>query len=93
VPIFIHPSVKPHGFNALEGPYDLFRSIGREFDLSLATLRLLCRGVLEEFPDLTFIVAHFGGGYSTIKERMDRYIRTMGASFWYKKPLISEPYL
>jgi len=93
VPIFVHPSLKPPGFAALEGQYDLFRSIGREFDLCLATLRLCVGGVLEEFPDLTFIIAHFGGGYSTIKERMDRYIRTMGASFWYKKPLISEPYL
>jgi predicted TIM-barrel fold metal-dependent hydrolase len=93
VPIFVHPSLKPPGFDALEGPYDLFRSIGREFDLCLATLRLCVGGVLEEFPDLKFVIAHFGGGYSTIKERMDRYIRTMGASFWYQKPLISEPYL
>ncbi len=92
VPIFVHPSVKPHGFDALIAPYDLFRSIGREFDLMLATLRLCVGGVLDEFPDLKFIIAHFGGGYSIVKERMDRYVRTMGANFWYKKPLIREPY-
>ncbi len=93
VPIFIHPSEKPPGFDALKGPYDLSRTIGREFDLALVTFRLCAGGVLEEFPDLKIVVAHFGGGYSSIKERMDRYIRVMGAKFWNDKPLIHEPYL
>ncbi len=92
VPIFIHPSEKPPGFEALKGPYDLSRTMGREFDLALATFRLCAGGVLEEFPDLKFVVAHFGGGYSSIKERMDRYIRVMGAKFWNGKPTIKEPY-
>ncbi len=93
VPIFVHPSGKPPGFEALKGPYDLSRTMGREFDLALATFRLCAGGVLEEFPELKIIVAHFGGGFSSIKERMDRYIRVMGARFWNAKPLISEPYL
>jgi predicted TIM-barrel fold metal-dependent hydrolase len=73
VPIFIHPSGKPPGFEALKAPYDLSRTMGREFDLALATFRLCAGGVLEEFPDLKFVIAHFGGGFSSIKERMDRY--------------------
>ncbi len=93
VPLFIHPSEKPPGFEALKGPYDLSRTMGREFDLALATFRLCAGGVLEEFPDLKIIVAHFGGGFSSIKERMDRFIRVNGAKFWNDKPLISEPYL
>ena len=92
VPIFIHPSEKPPGFDALKGPYDLSRTMGREFDLALATFRLCAGGVLEQFPDLKFVIAHFGGGYSSIKERMDRYIRVMGAKFWNDKPTIQEPY-
>jgi aminocarboxymuconate-semialdehyde decarboxylase len=92
VPLFIHPSELPPGFEALKGPYDLSRTMGREFDLALATFRLCAGGILEEFPDLKIAVAHFGGGYSSIKERMDRYIRVMGAKFWNGKPLISEPY-
>jgi predicted TIM-barrel fold metal-dependent hydrolase len=92
VPIFIHPSIKVLGFDACKAPYDLFRTIGREFDLALATLRLCVGGVLEEFQDLKIVVAHFGGGCSSIKERMDRYIRYMGPKFWTGKPLISEPY-
>jgi len=38
-------------------------------------------------------MAHFGGGISSVKERMDRYIDFMGADFWAGKPLISPPYL
>ena len=93
VPIFVHPSIKLEGFDACKAPYDLFRTIAREFDLSLATFRFCAGGVLEEFPDLNVIMAHFGGGFSAVKERMDRYIRFMGADFWNGKPLISEPYL
>jgi len=92
IPIFVHPSVKMIGFDALKAPYDLFRTMGREFDLSLATFRLCAGGVLNDFPDLKFIVAHFGGGFSSIKERMDRYIRVMGAGFWNGEPLVKEPY-
>jgi len=93
VPVFIHPSIKLEGFEACKAPYDLFRTIGREFDLALATIRLCAGGVLEEFPDLKVIMAHFGGGFSAVKERMDRYIHFLGAGFWNGKPLISEPYL
>ena len=93
VPVFVHPSIKLQGFDACAAPYDLFRTIGREFDLELATIRLCAGGVLEDFPDLKVIVAHFGGGFSSIKERMDRYIDFLGEKFWGGKPLISAPYL
>lgn len=93
VPVFVHPSIKIPGFDACTAPYDLFRTMGREFDLALATIRMCAGGVLEEFPDLKVIMAHFGGGFSSIKERMDRYINFLGAKFWTGKPLISEPYL
>jgi predicted TIM-barrel fold metal-dependent hydrolase len=93
VPIFVHPSIKVPGFEALKAPYDFFRTIGREFDLVTATFRLCAGGVLEEFPDLKFVIAHFGGGCSSTKERLDRYIIFMGADFWVGKPLISPPHL
>ena len=59
----------------------------------MAATRICLGGVLEEFPDLTFIMAHFGGGISSVKERLDRYIGYWGAKFWNDKPLIREPYL
>jgi aminocarboxymuconate-semialdehyde decarboxylase len=92
VPIFVHVSLAPEGFDACNAPYDLNRTIVREFDLALATSRICLGGVLEEFPDLKFIIAHFGGGISSIKERLDRYVKYWGAKFWGGKPLISEPY-
>ena len=93
VPVFVHPSIKLQGFDACRAPYDLFRTIAREFDMALATIRLCVGGVLEEFPELKVIVAHFGGGFSSLKERMDRYVDFLGEKFWTGKPLISAPYL
>jgi predicted TIM-barrel fold metal-dependent hydrolase len=93
VPIFVHPSPKAPGFEGLQAPYESYGTIGREFDLALATLRVCVGGVLEEFPDLKFIIAHFGGGFSSVKERVDRHIKVDGARFWEGKPLISAPYL
>lgn len=90
--IFVHPSLAVPGFDACKAPYELNRTIAREFDLALATIRLCLGGVLEEFPNLKFIIAHFGGGISSIKERMDRYVQYLGEKFWSGKPLISAPY-
>jgi len=93
IPIFVHVSMVADGFDACNAPYDLNRTIVREFDLALATTRVCVGGVLEDFPDLKFIIAHFGGGISSIKERLDRYIGYWGAKFWQGEPLISAPYL
>ena len=93
VPIFVHVSLAAPGFDACNAPYDLNRTIVREFDLALAAARICLGGVLEDFPQLKFIIAHFGGGISSIKERLDRYIGYWGARFWNDKPLIREPYL
>ena len=92
IPIYVHVSTAPKGFDACKAPYDLNRSLVRDLDLMLATTRVCLGGVLEKFPDLKFIVAHFGGGISSIKERLERYVRYWGAKFWNGKPLISEPY-
>jgi aminocarboxymuconate-semialdehyde decarboxylase len=92
IPIFVHVAWAAGGFDACEAPYELNRTIVREFDLMQATARLCLGGVLENFPDLKFIVAHFGGGISAIKERIDRYLGYWGANFWHEKPLIAAPY-
>ena len=93
VPIFVHVSLAAPGFDAANAPYDLNRTVVREFDIAVAVCRICLGGVLENFPDLKFIVGHFGGGISSIKERLDRYIGYWGAKFWNDKPLIREPYL
>jgi predicted TIM-barrel fold metal-dependent hydrolase len=78
VPIFVHPSGVQLGYDVLEAPYELGRSVGREMDLMLATARVILSGVLEDFPDLKFVMSHLGGGIAAIKERIDYYFGPRG---------------
>ena len=69
IPIFVHPSMPPTGYEWIK-EYDLSRIVGRELDLTLAVSRLIAGGVLDRFPDLKMVIAHFGGGIAAIKERI-----------------------
>ncbi|OGP95876.1 MAG: hypothetical protein A2W10_07595 [Deltaproteobacteria bacterium RBG_16_55_12] len=69
VPIFVHPALIPQGYELIRD-YDLARIIGRELDLAIAVTRIIAGGVLERFPNIKFILAHFGGGISSIKDRL-----------------------
>lgn len=69
VPIFVHPATVPMGY-ALIMDYDLARILGREIDLALATTRIIAGGILERFPNLKFVIGHFGGGISAVKDRL-----------------------
>ncbi len=71
VPIFIHPSGVQRGFDILNAPYDLGRSLGRELDLMVATTRLILSGVIDDFSDLVFVLSHKGGGIAAVKERIE----------------------
>jgi predicted TIM-barrel fold metal-dependent hydrolase len=68
--IFIHPALSSAG-NYLD--YDLGRSVGREFQLVLTTIRLINGGVLEDFPGLNFIISHLGGGIAALLSRIEPY--------------------
>ena len=67
--IFVHPAQLPQGYPFC-GEYDLARILGRELDLQVAVTRVIAGRVLEQFPALTFVFAHFGGGIAAIKERL-----------------------
>jgi predicted TIM-barrel fold metal-dependent hydrolase len=69
VPIFVHPALAPVGYDLLQD-YDLPRVLGREVDLTVATTRLIAGGVLDRFPDLNLVIAHFGGGIAAVKDRL-----------------------
>lgn len=69
VPIFVHPALLVVGYEFVKD-YDLARIIGRELDLALATTRIIAGGILDRFPDLKFVIGHFGGGISAIKDRL-----------------------
>lgn len=70
VGVFIHPSPIPGGFDAL-AKYDLHRIVGREFDLVTAICRIIFGGVIDKFPDIKLVFAHFGGGISAFLERIE----------------------
>lgn len=69
VPIFVHPSLAPIGYDLLQD-YDLPRVLGREVDLTVATTRLIAGGVFDRFPTLKLVIAHFGGGIAAVKDRL-----------------------
>ena len=59
--VFVHPALKlnfPQQFDA----YDTARSVGREFSLIMATIRLVNGGVFDRHPSLVVHMAHLGGG-------------------------------
>lgn len=79
VPIFVHPALAPKGY-ALMNDYQLPVILTREFDLGVAVTRLIAGGVVERYPDLKFVFAHFGGGLAGYKERIAR------SSYRFKLP-------
>lgn len=69
VPVFVHPALVPTGYEHLKD-YDLPRVLGREVDLTVATTRLIAGGILDRFPGLKIVMAHFGGGIAAVKDRL-----------------------
>ncbi|HXG36394.1 MAG TPA: amidohydrolase family protein [Dehalococcoidia bacterium] len=58
LPFFIHP-MRPPGLEALMD-YNLAPMVGYLFDSTVASLRLVLRGVFEEHPNLVMILPHLG---------------------------------
>jgi len=95
VPIFVHITSAPVGFEAMEAPFNLNVTMTREFDIATNTIRLVLGGVLTDFPDLKFVISHLGGGISAIMERIERYVHVWGKRFWAEvggTPPFGEPY-
>jgi aminocarboxymuconate-semialdehyde decarboxylase len=79
IPIFVHPALAPKGYELLKD-YQLSVILTREFDLGVAVTRLIAGGVLERYPELQFVISHFGGGMAGYKERIAR------SSYRFKLP-------
>ncbi len=76
--VFVHPALRLNDsrqFNA----YDTARSVGREFSLVMATIRLINSGVLDRHPNLTVQMAHLGGGIASMIGRIRSY---QDKDFW-----------
>jgi predicted TIM-barrel fold metal-dependent hydrolase len=72
--IFLHPMIPPGQEEMAD--YDLSAAVGFHLDTTLATLRLVYRGVFEENPDLNFIVPHLGAMIPYVWDRINSSYRT-----------------
>src|SRR5262245_25056036 len=76
--VFVHPALKLNHPQQFDG-YDTARSVGREFSLIMATIRLINSGVFDRHPDLTVHMAHLGGGIASMVGRVRSY---QDKEFW-----------
>lgn len=67
---YIHPSF-PVGVEAMID-YWLMPLIGFTFDTTLAAAKLVFSGVVEKFPNITWVLGHLGGAIPYLAERLDR---------------------
>src|SRR5229473_3427952 len=76
--VFVHPALKLNQTKQFDG-YDTARSVGREFSLVMATIRLINSGVFDRHPSLTVHMSHLGGGLSALLGRIRSY---QDKEFW-----------
>jgi predicted TIM-barrel fold metal-dependent hydrolase len=79
--VFVHPALKlnySQQFNA----FDTARSVGREFSLVMATIRLINSGVFDRHPNLIVHMAHLSGGIASVLGRVRSY---QDKDFWGTK--------
>jgi predicted TIM-barrel fold metal-dependent hydrolase len=79
--VFVHPALKLNHSQQFDG-YDTARSVGREFSLIMATIRLINAGVFDRHPGLTVHMAHLGGGIASMLGRVRSY---QDKDFWGTK--------
>lgn len=68
LPIHIHPRAPVDKETYKD--YRLVPMIGFEVDLCIAVVRLIMGGVMDRFPNLTFIVSHLGGAIPYLAQRI-----------------------
>jgi predicted TIM-barrel fold metal-dependent hydrolase len=77
----VHPALKLNHSQQFDG-YDTARSVGREFSLIMATIRLINSGVFDRHPRLTVHMAHLAGGIASMIGRVRSY---QDKQFWGTK--------
>ncbi|UCC26339.1 MAG: amidohydrolase [Gemmatimonadales bacterium] len=68
--VYIHPTY-PVGVEVME-KYMLMPMVGFLMDTTLAAASLVYAGVVERFPDITWVLGHLGGAVPYLAERFDR---------------------
>ncbi len=67
VPVVIHPTLRRPLWGGMK--YDLSTTVSREYDLAKCVVEVLY-GVLARYPNLKFLISHFGGGMQSLRWRM-----------------------
>ncbi len=70
--VFVHPALKLNESKQFDS-YDLARSVGREFSLIMATIRLINAGVFDRHPSLIIQMSHLSGGIASMISRIRSY--------------------
>jgi predicted TIM-barrel fold metal-dependent hydrolase len=76
--VFVHPALQLN-FSQQFNADDMARSVGREFSLIMATIRLINCGVLDRYPNLTILMSHLSGGIAGVLGRIRKY---QDKAFW-----------
>jgi predicted TIM-barrel fold metal-dependent hydrolase len=76
--VFVHPALKLNHSQQFDG-FDTARSVGREFSLIMASIRLINSGVFDRHPALTVHMAHLSGGIASMLGRIRSY---QDKEFW-----------
>jgi predicted TIM-barrel fold metal-dependent hydrolase len=72
--LFVHAPIGVTETEArLYNGYDIFRTVGREFSLVMATMRLVFGGVIDRHPKLQIVMSHLGGGIAPLVDRIANY--------------------
>jgi predicted TIM-barrel fold metal-dependent hydrolase len=76
--VFVHPALKLNQAQQYDA-YDTARSVGREFSLIMATIRLVNSGLFDRHPGLTVHMAHLSGGIASMLARIRSF---QDKEFW-----------
>ena len=73
VPVVVHPTLPVEAHMLAD--YGMITSIGRMYSVTVAVMRLLLSGLLDEHPRLRFVLPHLGGCFFALRERLvDRHL-------------------
>jgi len=94
LPIFIHPdreSNYPDYKNEDKSKYYVYCLWGWPYETTVAMTRLVCSGVLEKYPHLTFITHHGGAMVPYFEERIVGFYDMFETRAGLKMPLTKAP--
>lgn len=80
VPIFVHPSLTPVGWESMRD-YLLPAVIGYPFETTLCMARVIFSGLLDRHPNLKFVFTHSGGALPYLHGRLEAFCQAFQGEF------------